>query len=134
MALVGSGPWRSGSDSAANTPRPVTGGEAGTELYVGRLLSRPNALATVAAGARLRLIADAGGRHPVMVTDADLAERPAWRFTPCTGCGLHEGLDPPSVMAGTRFPDLEPASRPLMFTARCPSCKGTLELARVDLH
>ncbi|HVV83595.1 MAG TPA: hypothetical protein VHE35_11005, partial [Kofleriaceae bacterium] len=90
-------------------------------------------LSSIAAGDRLRLIPDPGGRYPLMVTDAYLDERPAWRFTPCGRCRLHEGLDPPSVMAATRFPDLDADVRPLMFTARCPVCAGSMELARVDV-
>ena len=113
--------------------RPVTGREPPTRVYRATLLSRPHHLESIAAGGRLRLIASSGGRYPVMVTDLYLDERPAWRFTPCTGCGLHEGLDPPTVMAATRFPELEAEARPLMFTARCTACEGMLTLVRTDL-
>lgn len=92
----------------------------GTQLYVGELLNPPKQLTTLAAGARVRLVADAGGRHPVAVTAAYLAERPAWTIGACGACGLTEGLDPPSVMFATLAPDAGVA--PIAFTARCPVC------------
>lgn len=113
-------------------PRPVTGQPAATRLYTAYLLSTPHQLTTIKAGDRLRLIAAPGGRLPLQVTDAYLAERPAWVFTPCDRCGLHEGLDPPSVMAATRFPGAPADARPLAFTALCPACKGTLSLERLE--
>ncbi len=120
-----------GADDGA--PRLVTDQVAQTRSYRATLLSQPRQLTSIAANGRLRLLANPGGRHPIMVTDEYLAQRAGWRFTPCTACGLHEGLDPPSQMAATRFPDLEAEARPLMFTARCAACSGMLELVRVDL-
>lgn len=113
-------------------PRPVAGQPAATRLYTARLLSTPHQLTTIAAGDRLRLIAAPGGRLPLLVTDAYLAERTAWVFTPCDRCGLHEGLDPPAVMAATRFPALAADDRPLAFTSQCPACRGRQSLARAD--
>ena len=55
-----------------------------------------------------------------MVTAAYLAERAAWTIAPCPRCGLGEGLDPPSVMAATRFPDAAVAVE--AFTAHCAAC------------
>ncbi len=111
-------------------PRPVTDRPAHTRLYRATLLSRPHQLTTIAAGEPLRLIADPGGRHPLRVTDAYLAERAGWRITPCTGCGLHEGLDPPSVMAASRQAAATAEAPPTTFTVRCPSCTGRVELTR----
>jgi hypothetical protein len=119
-----------GCDDGA--PRPVTGQPAGSRLYRATLASTPRALTSIAAGAPLRFLADPGGRHPLMVTDAYLDERAHWQLTPCPRCGLHEGLDPPSLMAATRFPELAADARPLVFAAPCPACTGTLELSRVD--
>jgi hypothetical protein len=118
------------SDDGA--PRPVDGQPAQRRVYGATLLNQPHYLTSIKAGDRLRLLAAPGGAAPLMVTDDYLAERPAWRVTPCDGCGLHEGLDPPSVMAATRFPDLDPDARPIMFTARCTACSGMLGLERVD--
>lgn len=104
-------------------PRPVTGRAAPTRVYRATLLSKPRALVSVAAGDRLGLLADAGGRYPVMVTPAYLEERSGWEITPCARCGTHEVLDPPSVLAAAR-----PAGAAL--EAGCPACPGTVGLAR----
>jgi hypothetical protein len=112
--------------------RPVSGQSAGRRLYRGALLSTPRGLASIAAGAPVRFVADPGGRHPLLVTDAYLAERPRWQLTPCGRCGLHEAFDPPSAVAAARFPDLAEDARPPVFTAPCPACTGELELARVE--
>ena len=69
---------------------------------------------------RVRFVPDPGGRHPLAVTAAYLDERSAWTVHACTGCGLTEGLDPPSVMFRSRFPDA--ADEPIGFTASCPVC------------
>jgi hypothetical protein len=118
--------------AAEGAPRPVSGQQAATRLYRGALLSRPRALTSVAAGDRVAVLAEPGGRHPLLVTDRYLDERAGWRITPCARCGLHEGLDPPSVMAATRFPDLAVDVRPPAFSAPCPLCSGSLELTRVE--
>ena len=52
--------------------------------------------------------------------DAYLAERAGWTIAPCPRCGLGEGLDPPSVMAATRFPDAGGTIE--AFTAHCVAC------------
>jgi hypothetical protein len=57
-------------------------------VYVGTLLNQPHALTTLAQGDRVRFVADPGGRHPLMVTAAYLAERAAWTIAPCPRCGL----------------------------------------------
>ncbi|MBK9030140.1 MAG: hypothetical protein IPL61_02175 [Myxococcales bacterium] len=115
--------------SASADGAPIARGAA---IYVGALLSEPRALTSVAQGARIHVVPDPGGRHPLAVTEAYLAERAAWTITPCPRCGLGEGLDPPSVMAATRFPDA--AAPPIMFTAHCPLCgpPAALTLARGD--
>jgi hypothetical protein len=116
--------------------RPVVEGESGParspgrRVYVAALLNRPHQLASLRQGDRVRFLADGGGEHPVMVTGDYLAERADWQFQPCSSCGLCEGLDPPSVMAATRFPDME--GDPIMFTAQCPLCGGMQQLRRKD--
>jgi len=119
-------------------PRPVADGDGAAlpdhrgPVYVGELLNRPHQLSSVTAGDAIRFLADAGGRHPLLVTAAYLEERPGWRLAPCGGCGRVEGLDPPSVMARTRFPDAPADALPVMFTARC-SCGGSQLVARLEV-
>ncbi len=108
-------------------PRPsltATGAALGrgTRLYAGVLLSPPKQLTTYAAGARVRLIPDPGGPHPIAVTAAYLDERAGWTVHACTGCGLSEGLEPPSLMFRSRFPEVGPDAEPVGFTAFCPVC------------
>ena len=100
----------------------VDGGEAG--LYEGELLNQPHQLATVKAGERIRFLSGAGGKHPLHVTPEYLAERDGWEIQPCPSCGMKETLDPPSVMARTRFPDAggSETAVPVMFTAHCALC------------
>lgn len=90
-------------------------------VYEGDLLNQPHALATVKQGQRIRFLSGAGGKHPLYVTPEYLAERDSWEIQPCPNCGLHETLDPPTVMAKTRFPESGDAV-PVMFTAHCALC------------
>ncbi len=99
-------------------PAPAGGGR----LLAGVLLNQPHARTTIHAGDALRFLSAPGGAHPLLVTDAYLAERAAWELEPCPSCGLAEALDPPSVMARTRFPDLDADALPVMFTAHCAAC------------
>ncbi|MDB4932803.1 MAG: hypothetical protein JWM10_5287 [Myxococcaceae bacterium] len=94
-------------------------------VYLGRLLNRPTHLTSLRAGDTVRFIAAPGLDHPLLVTPAYLAERPAWGVAPCDRCGFFEGLDPPSVMGRTRFPQTPPDAVVTMFTAFCPQCGGT---------
>lgn len=114
------------SQTADGTPLPRA-----TTRYAGTLLSVPKQLATWKAGARVDFLPDAGGRHPVAVTVAYLDERAAWIVRACDGCGLTEGLDPPSVMFRTRFPDADADAdaAPVAFTAHCPVCGPPAALA-----
>lgn len=92
-------------------------------VYLGELLNQPHNLTSIQRGDRIRFYASAGCDHPLMVTQAYLAARAEWHIEPCRACGLCEGLDPPPVMAGTRFPDVE--ALPFMFTSHCALCGGT---------
>jgi hypothetical protein len=100
----------------------VDAGEGTGGLYEGTLLNQPHALATVKAGDRIRFLSGAGGKHPLYVTAEYLAERDSWEIQPCPNCGFHEALDPPTVMARTRFPDALGDAVPVMFTAHCALC------------
>jgi hypothetical protein len=114
-------PRRSGKRTEVCWVR-VDAGEGGR--YDGALLNQPHQLATVKAGQRIRFLASPGGRHPLYVTEEYLRERSGWDIQPCPSCGMHETLDPPSVMARTRFPDAESSgvAVPVMFTAHCALC------------
>jgi hypothetical protein len=100
-------------------------------VYEGTLLNQPHGLATVRQGDVIRFVHVPGIPHPLMVTEPYLQERERWAFTPCSGCGADQGLDPPTVMARTRFPDAPPGTAPVAFTAFC-SCGGTMVLALVE--
>lgn len=98
-------------------------------IYTGQLLNQPHQLASVAQGATVRFVHAPGIPHPLLVTQAYEAERGRWAVTPCDRCGADQMLDPPSVMARTRFPDAPPGAEPVAFTAFCP-CGGTMMLAQ----
>jgi hypothetical protein len=115
-------PVMSGSSSQAPSPSRA--------VYVAELLSSPFELTSVKQGDSIRFLADPGSADPVSVTSAYLAERAAWQIQPCRTCGAHEGLDPPAVMAATRFPDVD--SPPLTFTSHCSLCGGLQLLQRID--
>lgn len=93
-------------------------------VYLATLLNQPHQLTTVKQGNPLCFYADASAKNPFMVSTAYLAERASWRVQPCNGCGMCEGLDPPSVMAKTRFPDAPAGSEVQTFTAFCVVCGG----------
>jgi hypothetical protein len=95
-------------------------------VYRGVLLNQPHHLAQRAGDGVLFLVVP-GLPHPLQVSDAYLAERARWAFAPCDRCGADQALDPPSVMAATRFPGTPAGSAPVAFTAFCP-CGGTMML------
>lgn len=105
--------------------------EPSRHVYVGELLNQPHTLTSVKKGDRIKLISVHGLPHPLHVTDAYLAEREAWRITPCDRCGASECFDPPSVMARVRFPDLPEGAELAVFTSICSHCGGIQELAHV---
>jgi hypothetical protein len=112
-------PRRSGKRTEVCWVR-VVAGDGG--VYEGELLNQPHGLATVKQGERIRFLSGAGGKHPLYVTAEYLAERDSWEIQPCPNCGLRETLDPPTVMAKTRFPDALADAVPVMFTAHCALC------------
>jgi len=97
-------------------PRPRT-------VYTAELLNQPHNLTSIRRGDAVRFYADAGCEHPLMVTQEYLAARGEWWIEPCRACGLCEGLDPPPVMAGTRFPGAD--AMPFVFSSHCALCGGT---------
>ena len=115
-------PLLAGEEQAPDTLRRA--------VYVAQLLNQPQQLTSVVQGDPVRFFADPGGQHLFTVTAEYLAERAEWQIQPCQSCGLCEGLDPPSVMAATRFSGAEVV--PIMFTSRCPLCGGTQLLKHMD--
>jgi len=100
-------------------------------VYAGKLLNAPHQLTSVRQNDTLLLVYTPGLPHPLHVTDAYLAERSQWAFAPCDKCGTDQALDPPTVMARTRFPDTSEDEVPVMFSAFCP-CQGTMMLAAIE--
>ncbi len=101
-------------------------------VYAGVLLNQPHGLVRIKQGARLLFLQTPGLPAAGIQVDARyLEERPGWAYVPCTGCGADQSLDPPSIMAQTRFPDAPAGALPIAFTAFCP-CGGTLALTLVE--
>jgi hypothetical protein len=93
------------SEPAPARPSASADGAAiarGAVVYVGTLLNQPHKLTTLAQGDRVRFLPDPGGRHPLLVTEAYLAERAAWTIAPCPRCGLGEA--PRSAVGDGRVP------------------------------
>lgn len=99
-------------------------GRSGT--YRGELRSAPRALATVRKGDSLGFLASPGGRYPLLVTAPYLAERAAWRITPCDGCGLGELFDPPSTALASATREADGRWR-----TACGACRGHLFLESI---
>jgi len=100
-------------------------------VYRASLLNQPHQLQSVKSGDEILFVHAPGIPHPLRVLPAYLEERPRWAFAPCDRCGADQSLDPPTVMARTRFPDAPAGSVPVAFTAFCP-CGGTMILSAVQ--
>lgn len=100
-------------------------------IYRGTLLNQPHQLTSVKAGMAVLFVAVPGLPHPLLVTEQYVKERAEWAFQPCNRCGADQGMDPPTVMARTRFPDAPEGATPIAFSAFC-ACGGTMMLALVD--
>ena len=99
-------------------------------IYGGVLLNTPAHLKTVRAGDVLAFVTAPGIPHPLYVTSAYATERAEWAFTPCDRCGADQALDPPTIMARTRFPEAPARSMPVAFRAQC-TCGGMIMLQHV---
>ena len=113
-------PVKSGTVSWAERP-----------VYQGTLLNQPRQLDTVRQGDTILFVHAPGIPHLLHVTANYLAERSQWVFVPCNKCGADQALDPPSIMARTRFPDMPEGSVMMSFTAFCP-CGGTMMLSALE--
>jgi hypothetical protein len=91
-------------------------------VYTGRLISQPTQLTTIKAGDELTFVSAEGVNKPVRVTEKYIQECARWHFQPCSKCGMVETLDPPSVMARTRFPDTPAGADVRSFTSFCMNC------------
>jgi hypothetical protein len=113
-------------------PRAITAGDGSVltrsaVVYQGVLLSAPRQLTSVGAGARLLVIPDPGGRHPLAVSARYLAERGDWTIAACRRCGLGECFAPPSLILAAAVDDNRPRTVP------CSACGAlsTLTLTRL---
>lgn len=118
------GCWVRVDEAKAIGARPATAADGaviarGAVAYVGALLHPPRQLTSVVEGARVTFVPDPGGKHPLAVSDAYLAERARWTIGACPRCGLGEAFDPPSALAAARFGG---AGEVIAFTAHCPMC------------
>lgn len=93
-------------------------------VYEGTLLNQPHQLTTVRQNDTLLFYGNVGQGAPLHVTAAYVAERAGWDVQPCDKCGFAEGLDPPTTMAKTRFPDAPADASVEQFTSKCPMCGG----------
>jgi hypothetical protein len=100
-------------------------------VYAGRLLNQPHHLTSTKQGDRVLFMVVPGLPHPLLVGEAYLAERGRWSFIACDRCGADQALDPPTIMARTRFPNAPAGAVPVAFTAICP-CGGTMALSLVE--
>jgi hypothetical protein len=95
------------------------------DVFVGTVLNGPMQLQTVHLGQQIRFIMPAGSKHPVLITDKYLRERPSWTIHPCQKCGFTELFDAPSDLMRVVFPNI-PVDEAVMevFTSFCPLCGG----------
>lgn len=100
-------------------------------IYGGTLLNQPTHLQTLKLDDPLGFVFTPGLPHPLYVSPAYAQERGEWAITPCNKCGADQALDPPSVMAKTRFPQAPAGSMPVAFTAQC-GCGGMMSLSMIQ--
>ena len=100
------------------------------DVFRAMVLTQPTQLKSVTKHEEILFIVPSGGKYPIQVRPAYLAERATWRLLlPCGECGLTELFSPPSEIAAHSFPHLFrdgvllPGS---MFTTRCGYCGGPL--------
>jgi hypothetical protein len=101
-------------------------------VYTGILLNQPHQLTTIRQGQSLDFYANGGDGEAVRVTAAYVEERKGWGVVPCNQCGFCEGLDPPTTMAKTRFPDAPADATVQQFSSKCPKCGGLQMFAADD--
>lgn len=100
-------------------------------VYRGTLLNQPHHLTETRKDGEVLFLHAPGLPHPLQVRAAYLAERARWAFAPCDKCGADQALDPPTVMAKTRFPDAPGGAVPIAFSAFCV-CGGTMMLTLLE--
>jgi hypothetical protein len=97
------------------------------DVFRGRVLDQPHQLRTVAEGSEILFVIPQRGKHPLLVTDRYLRERPDWVIHPCDKCGLSELFDAPSDLIRVVFPGSDTAEA---FTAFCGACGGVQVVMR----
>ena len=98
--------------------------EVEADVFTGDVLNRPQQLASVRQGDRVRFVVPDSGEHPLMIRPKYLEERERWVIHPCHRCGLAELFDAPSDLIAKVFPTLPAGQVPEMFTAVCGVCGG----------
>ena len=105
----------------------VTG--SSDDVFTGRLLNEPEQLTSVVVGDELMFVAREHFQYPLRVTSQYLAERSSWKIYPCSGCGLDELFDPPSILIAKVFPNAPGEIE--MFSAVCGACGGAQVVEKV---
>lgn len=104
------------------------------DVFIGRVLNQPTYLRTIQQHQQIRFIMPQAGKHPVLVTDKYLRERPAWRIHPCQKCGFSELFDAPSDLMRGVFPNLPDGAIMDTFTSFCPLCGGIQAVESAPNH
>jgi hypothetical protein len=94
------------------------------DVFTGRVLHQPSQLHTVRLGQQIRFIVPAAAKHPVLVTEKYLQERPLWKIQPCQKRGFSELFDAPSDLIRLLFADSAPGGARESFKTTCPLCGG----------
>jgi hypothetical protein len=107
----------------------VTVTDCKNDVFVGRVLNKPEQLSLVSEGSVIKFLIPDGYEHGLMVTDNYLRERPDWIIQPCQQCGLSELFDAPSDLKRVVFRDAPPGSIMEMFTTFCGAC-GSVQVVK----
>lgn len=95
-----------------------------SDVFTGKILNQPSRLATVKQGDEIHFIVPKGWKHPLLVTEKYLRERPEWIIHPCENCGLSELFDAPSDLVKATFLNLPDGAVLEGFTTFCGMCRG----------
>jgi len=92
------------------------------DAFIGSLLNAPKQLTSVELGSEIMFVVPERFEYPLRVTAQYLAERHKWQIHACTGCGLDELFDAPSLLIAKVFPNTPGQLE--MFTVLCGACGG----------
>jgi len=99
------------------------------DAFLGTLLNAPKQLTSVAIGAEIMFVVPNGFEYPLRVTAQYLAERTKWQIHACSGCGLDELFDAPSLLIAKVFPNTPGEIE--MFSALCGACGGAQVVQKI---